>query len=125
LGFSKDENEGDYWKNQLPFHQKNIENAKIEAQKTIEKLAKNGVNVAEIQTQMKLMEDKISELDQKLTSLPETEKNLCSIYKSEKEEKQKTGFSTDFIVDRAEENRGFFRINEKNLAERENSGRKR
>lgn len=52
-GYAKEEENGEYWKNQLPYHQKAIDEAKVLVAQAIENLAQKGVNVAEIEHQTK------------------------------------------------------------------------
>ncbi|MFY7814343.1 MAG: restriction endonuclease subunit R, partial [Chryseobacterium taeanense] len=109
LGYSQNEDENtDYWKNQLPAYQKTIDLAKAEVQKTIEVLGEKGVNVAEIEIQTKITEEKIAELDKRLEELPELKLNLVDQYKKEKEEILNTSRLHDIVNDRAIENMNLF-----------------
>jgi len=49
--------------NQFPSYQKTIDLAKAEVQKIIESLAEKGVNIAEVEVQIKSTEDKIDNLN--------------------------------------------------------------
>lgn len=108
LGYSKSEDENtDYWKNQLPAYLKTIDLAKAEVQKTIELLGEKGVNVAEIEIQTKNTEDKIAELDKRLEELPETKMLLTMRYKQQ-QERLKTNKKNSFVSERAVDNKTLF-----------------
>ncbi|WP_407532370.1 helicase-related protein [Elizabethkingia miricola] len=109
LGYSKEEKDGEYWKNQLSSYQKTIDLTKLEVQKTIQNLAEKGVNVTEIENQSKATEEKIAELDKKLEELPEIKDKLIEQYQKEKEESLKKNKNMDLIKERADENRIFFK----------------
>lgn len=110
LGYSKEENEnGEYWKNQLPFYQKSIDSAKILVSEAIENLSQKGVNVTEIENQTKTTEDKIAELDKKLEELPERKIELISRYRLEKQEQLKTNANKDYVKERETENSFLFK----------------
>ncbi|MEB4760190.1 SNF2-related protein [Chryseobacterium indologenes] len=105
LGYSQSEDENtDYWKNQLPVYQKSIDNAKAEVQKTIELLSEKGVSVVEIETQTKNTEDKIAELDKRLESLEVLKLDLVNLYKNEKEERLLSNQHKNYFDERAFEN---------------------
>ena len=109
LGYSQNEDENtDYWKNQLPAYQKTIDLTKAEVQKTIETLGEKGVNVAEIEIQTKNTEEKIAELDTKLEELPELKLDLVNKYKKEKEDSLKFKKSEDILIERKNENNVLF-----------------
>ncbi|HAO26693.1 MAG TPA: restriction endonuclease subunit R, partial [Chryseobacterium indologenes] len=118
LGCSQSENENtDYWKNQLPAYQKTIDLAKAEVQKTIELLGEKGVNVAEIEKQTKNAEEKIAELDKRLEELPEIKQLLITQYKQEKEVRLRTGKEINFVSERANDNKTlFYLLADKNYA---------
>ncbi|GEM53025.1 hypothetical protein EB1_28150 [Empedobacter brevis NBRC 14943 = ATCC 43319] len=107
LGHSKDEN-GDYWKNQLPYYQKGIDSAKELVLEAIENLSKKGVNVTEIEQQTKATEHKIEELDKKIENLPEVRKELVVQYKLEKEESLKIAEIQNYVKERETENSELF-----------------
>lgn len=105
LGYSQSEDENtDYWKNQLPVYQKTIDLAKAEVQKTIEFLSEKGVNIKEIEVQTKNTEDKIAELDKRLESLEGLKLDLVNLYKNEKEERLLSNQHKNYIDERASEN---------------------
>jgi hypothetical protein len=109
LGYSKEEGEDtEYWLNQLPDYEKQIELAKAEMEKEIELLAKKGVNVVEIETQLQSTEENIAELDKKLEELPEIRKNLVAQYKIEKENQLKNAEKLDMVAERKMENGKLF-----------------
>lgn len=105
LGYSKEEKDGEYWKNQLSSYQKTIDLTKLEVQKTIQNLAEKGVNVTEIENQSKVTEEKIAELDKKLEELPEIKDKLIQQYQREKEEQIEVNKNKDYLHERADENR--------------------
>lgn len=106
-----DENEenNSYWKNQLPSYQKTIDLAKSEVEIATQKLAEKGVNVAEIEKQIKIAEDKVLECDQKLETLPDLRVELITLYKLEKEEILKKYSTLDYVLERAFENKELFK----------------
>ena len=115
LGYSKEESEnGEYWKNQLPFYQKSIDSAKILVSEAIENLSQKGVNVTEIELQTKMTEDKIAELDKKLEELPERKIELISRYRLEKQEQLKTNANKNYVKERETENSFLFKKNNYN-----------
>lgn len=107
LGYAKDEN-GDYWKNQLPYYQKGIDSAKDLVKEAIENLSQKGVNVTEIEQQTKATEDKILELDLQIEKLPEIKEELIVRYKLEKEEQLKIAENRDYVKERKNENSELF-----------------
>ncbi|AZI41210.1 restriction endonuclease subunit R [Epilithonimonas vandammei] len=111
LGYCQNEDENtDYWKNQLPAYQKTIDLAKAEVQKTIEFLGEKGVNVAEIEKQTKNTEDQIALLDKKLEDLSEARTQLIRRYKQEQEERLKFNKEISYVIERAQENKAFFKL---------------
>ena len=109
LGYSKEEGDnGEYWKNQLPYHQKSIDAAKTLVFEAIENLSQKGVNVAEIESQTKATEDKIAELDKKLEELQEVRNDLVSKYRLEKDEQLKANADRDYVKEREVENSELF-----------------
>ncbi len=115
LGYSKDEGKDvEYWKSQLPFHQKSIDAAKALVLEAIENLSKKGVNVREIEKQTQATEDRIAELDKRLEDLPETKKILLVQYQKEKQEQLKANAQQNIIKDRAIENTTLFMVNNTN-----------
>ncbi|MDN5627556.1 MAG: SNF2-related protein, partial [Weeksellaceae bacterium] len=84
---NEEEQEDGFWKTRLPSYRKTVELAEDEAEKVALKLAEQGVNVAEIEQQIKATNDKIEEIDKKLSEeLPEIRMALISRYKEEKEQ---------------------------------------
>jgi hypothetical protein len=110
LGYANDVEEEDtnYWKNQLPYHEKQIELAKEKVREEIEAMAKKGVNVVEIEKQTQSTEEKITELDKKLEELPEIRESLISQYRSEKAEQLKKTADFDVVAERKAENGKYF-----------------
>ena len=108
-GYSKKETDnGEYWKSQLPYHQKSIDLAKEMVQGKIRELSEKGVNVAEIEKQSKMTEDKIVELDKKLEELPEVRNCLVSQYRGEKEKQLADNLKKDYVKERESENNTIF-----------------
>ena len=125
LGYCQNEDENtDYWRNQLPAYQKAIDLAKVEVQKTIELLSEKGVNVAEIELQNKNGEEKIAELDKSLENLPELKLDLIARYKKENVERLEAIKVIDVIKDRSIENKTLFKnvdfLNHKQFKEDKN-----
>lgn len=115
-GFSNDGTaNADYWKNQLPTYQKHIDMAKEEVHKVIVDLEGKGVNIAEIEKQTKITEDKISELDAKLDNLPEERAELIELYRLEKQELQRENESLDLLLERSKENEHLFKTQKAEL----------
>lgn len=109
LGYSQNsDGNSDYWKNQLPSYQRTIDLAKAEVQKAIEFLAEKGVNVTEIEVQMKATEEKIAELDHRMERLPDVKTDLIVQYKKEKVERLEVYKFQDNINERAVDNKTFF-----------------
>ena len=105
LGYSKDAGEnGEYWKNQLPFYQKSIDDAKVLVSEMIESLSHKGVNVTEIEQQTKSTEEKISALEEELEKLPEVKAKLVSQYTEEKQKQLLENLKQDYVKNRGEEN---------------------
>jgi len=123
LGYSKEVGEnGGYWKNQLPFYQKSIDDAKVLVSEMIESLTHKGVNVTKIEQQTKATEEKIAELDNRLEELPEVKEELVEKYREEKEMQVKISEGRDYVEERGTENSILFgreKINEKEIIEDE------
>ncbi|WP_027384919.1 toprim domain-containing protein [Epilithonimonas caeni] len=118
VGYAKDKSgDYEYWEKQLPYYMKNIDNARVEVQKEIEKLAEKGVNIAEIEKQTKITEDKISALDAQLENLPEARAELVELYRLEKEEMLKKNADQDPVKERAQENSQLFKQQEPMLTQ--------
>ena len=109
-GFAEDE-KTDYWKNQLPYYQKSIDQAKIDLEKVAQKLAEKGVNVLEIEKQTQTTEAKIKELDLQLENLPQRREELIAQYKLEKAESLKIAENRDYVKERELENAELFSKN--------------
>jgi outer membrane lipopolysaccharide assembly protein LptE/RlpB len=118
LGYSKQgDGNSDYWRNQLPFHKKSIDLAKTEVDKVIQKLAEKGVNVAEIEKQTQITDEKIAELDARLENLPEARAELVELYRLEKEEIMNRTANQDYAKERAEENIQLFKLEKTNTTQ--------
>lgn len=93
-----------------------------------ENLAKQGVNVDDFKLQQKMTEEKIAELDRVIQEdLPKMEQELINQYKEEKEEHLRKSSSLNFVEERAEENKSFFKLaptEEEKVAERKNTQQK-
>jgi superfamily II DNA/RNA helicase len=81
----------------------------LNGKETIENLVLKGIDIAQIEYQTKMTEDKIAELDKKLEELPETRENLVAQYKIEKERQLKANENRDYVGGRAEENDFLFK----------------
>jgi len=100
----------DYWKEKLPYRAQQVERAKKEIEKVIEKLAKKGVNIADFQHQQEIAENKIASIDKAINEeLPIIRERLITQYKQEKQERLNAP-QIDFIQERAEENKTFFKL---------------
>ena len=103
----------DYWKERLPFRAQEVEKAQRSVQQVIEKLAKKGVNIADFQHQQEVAERKIAALDKTIKEeLPIIRERLVSQYKQEKQERLSAP-QIDFVQERAEENKTFFKLRPK------------
>ncbi len=110
-GYSKNGDENsDYWGKQLPSYQRTIDLHKSQVKEVIVSLAQKGINVAEIESQTQITEDKITELDKRLEALQEVKNNLLIKYKIEKDQQLKINENRDYIKERATENVQFFKI---------------
>ncbi|MGC4129196.1 MAG: SNF2-related protein [Bergeyella sp.] len=109
-GYAKEDGVDSFWAIRLPSYQKKIDHANMEADKVAEKLAGQGVNVAEIEKQKEYTNTKIAELDEKLENLPEEREELIAQYSLEKEEQLKLAEKIDIVKDRAEENKELFQM---------------
>lgn len=100
----------DYWKEKLPYRAQQVERAKKEIEQVIEKLAKKGVNIADFQHQQEIAENKIASIDKAINEeLPIIRERLITQYKQEKQERLNAP-QIDFIQERAEENKTFFKL---------------
>ena len=103
----------DYWKGRLPFRAQEVEKAQKSVEQVIEKLAKKGVNIADFQHQQEIAEKKIAALDKTIEEeLPIIRERLVSQYKQEKQERLSAP-QIDFVQERAEENKTFFKLRPK------------
>lgn len=103
----------DYWKERLPFRAQEVEKAQKSVQQVIEKLAKKGVNIADFQHQQEIAEKKIAALDKTIEEeLPIIRERLVAQYKQEKQERLNAP-QIDFVQERAEENKTFFKLRPK------------
>ena len=103
----------DYWKERLPFRAQEVEKAQRSVQQVIEKLAKKGVNIADFQHQQEVAERKIAALDKTIKEeLPIIRERLVAQYKQEKQERLSAP-QIDFVQERAEENKTFFKLRPK------------
>lgn len=103
----------DYWKERLPFRAQEVEKAHKSVEQVIEKLAKKGVNIADFQHQQEIAEKKIAALDKTIEEeLPIIRERLVAQYKQEKQERLNAP-QIDFVQERAEENKTFFKLRPK------------
>lgn len=103
----------DYWKERLPFRAQEVEKAQKSLEQIIEKLAKKGVNIADFQHQQEIAEKKIAALDKTIEEeLPIIRERLVAQYKQEKQERLNAP-QIDFVQERAEENKTFFKLRPK------------
>ena len=116
--WADEETNSSYWKNQLPFYQNKVNNARYEVEKVIENLASKGVDVKLIQNQTQDTDEKIKEIDKVLDGLEDVKQKLVSKYKLEKEENLRKAEQVNIIKEREKENQTLF--NKENIiAEKE------
>lgn len=110
--------EDGFWKTRLPSYRKTVEIAEDEAEKVALKLAEQGVNIAEIEQQIKATNDKIEEIDKKLSEeLPEIRMALISQYKEEKEQQTADNLKKNYAKERETENISLFKATNIKLSE--------
>lgn len=78
----------------------------------INKLEEKGINAKAVEQNNKLTDEKVKAIDEKIDKLPDKQIELANKYKVEQEEKAKTKNSIDWISERAEENKTFFKLRE-------------
>ena len=116
--WADEETNSSYWKNQLPFYQNKVNNARYEVEKVIENLASKGVDVKLIQNQTQDTDEKIKEIDKVIDGLEDVKQKLVSKYKLEKEENLRKAEQVNIIKEREKENQTLF--NKENIiAEKE------
>ena len=116
--WADEETNSSYWKNQLPFYQNKVNNARYEVEKVIENLASKGVDVKLIQNQTQDTDEKIKEIDKVLDGLEDVKQKLVSKYKLEKEENLRKAEQVNIIKEREKENQTLFK-KENIIAEKE------
>ncbi|MDO5608988.1 MAG: helicase-related protein, partial [Capnocytophaga sp.] len=119
--YAVDEKDG-YWNNEIARLEIRLDSELKNLKKIELELEAKGVIIADFKKQNERTESKIAELDKRIKiELPEKEDRLITQYKQENEA-QKNTVQVDFIAERAEENKTFFKLapqNEK-VAEKEN-----
>ena len=116
--WADEETNSSYWKNQLPFYQNKVNNARYEVEKVIENLASKGVDVKLIQNQTQDTDEKIKEIDKVIDGLEDVKQKLVSKYKLEKEENLRKAEQVNIIKEREKENHTLFK-KENVIAEKE------
>ena len=116
--WADEETNSSYWKNQLPFYQNKVNNARYEVEKVIENLASKGVDVKLIQNQTQDTDEKIKEIDKVIDGLEDVKQKLVSKYKLEKEENLRKAEQVNIIKEREKENNTLFK-KENVIAEKE------
>ena len=106
--WADEETNSSYWKNQLPFYQNKVNNARYEVDKVIENLASKGVDVKLIQNQTQDTDEKIKEIDKVIDGLEDVKQKLVSKYKLEKEENLRKAEQVNIIKEREKENYNHF-----------------
>lgn len=104
--------ENEYWADELKRDKLIINDLNEKLKVEIAKLEKNGIDVSAIESNIKLTEEKVSEIDTKIEGLPELKEELVEKYRKEKEEKDKLDNDVDWIQERMEENKSFYRLRE-------------
>lgn len=98
----------DYWTGEITRTQKKIIMIEEEFEEVIDKLAKKGIDVKAIESNIKRTENKVKAIEEKIENLPVLQNDLTEKYKKEKEEKSQSKNQTDWVKERAEENKTFF-----------------
>lgn len=103
--------ENGYWATELQRSKEDLVHLKLDLQKLEEKLASQGINIEDFQRQKQSTQAEIEKLDTKIKEeLPIIKDNLIFQYKQEKEERLKNTSQIDFVQERAEENKTFFKL---------------
>lgn len=120
--------DNEYWAKEVKELKHHLGDAEEKLKSLAENLAKQGVNVDDFKLQQKMTEEKIAELDRVIQEdLPKMEEELINQYKEEKEEHLRKSSSLNFVEERAEENKSFFKLaptEEEKVAERKNTQQK-
>ncbi|MEE3724519.1 toprim domain-containing protein [Riemerella anatipestifer] len=99
------------WADKLESTKVNLTNAEENLKELIDTLAKQGVNVKDFEEQKRMTEEKIAELDRLIQEeLPKMEQELIKKYKEEKAEQLRKTSPLNFVEERAEENKTFFKL---------------
>ncbi|MFN3773437.1 toprim domain-containing protein [Cloacibacterium normanense] len=107
--YAEGDEPSEYWSKVLPNYEAKVTLVQNELDQVIERMAQKGVNVVEIESQTKATEEKIIAFDELLDNLPNVQSELILKYENEKVEKLKNKETFDYINDRQQENKDFFR----------------
>ncbi len=114
----KDENRFDnYWAREVKTDKLILTELDLKLKEVVGKLEKNGIDVSAIQDNIKLTEEKVKAVDDKIEKLPILKEELTRQYQKEKTEKDKQDSRIDFIQERAEENKSFYKLREQKSTE--------
>lgn len=112
-----------YWTDRLESTKVNLSNAEEKLKTLTENLAQQGVNVEGFQEQQRMTEEKIAELDRVIKEdLPKMEQDLIKQYRDEKDKQLLETSSLNFLEERAEENRTFYKHSSKEKISEERNG---
>ncbi|SDE00380.1 MuF-C-terminal domain-containing protein [Riemerella columbipharyngis] len=103
---------GDYWKDRAVLQQKSLAEAKAETEKVLEKLRKTGIDVDGFQKKQAILEEKVKEIDLKIEGLGEVKSELEQKYIAEKEKQLQQNKDYDYVAERAQENKTFYKLRE-------------
>lgn len=109
-----DNGQDEYWTKEMNDAQQKLIIAEKKLEQLSEKLSKKGLHMVDFQEQVNKTKAKIEELDKKIKEeLPLIKEKLIAQYKIEKEEKFKKNSNTNFVEERANENKDFFKTSSK------------
>lgn len=105
--------QADWFKDQLPAKKMGIEQIEKEILEVGEKLEKKGINVSEFKEQVQELDNKIADIDNAKENLSILRVKLTNKYTEEKKNLLKANERINHIQERAEENKSFFKLREK------------
>ncbi|GIJ92787.1 hypothetical protein CAPN002_00050 [Capnocytophaga stomatis] len=107
-----DNGQNEYWTKEMNDAKQKLIIAEKKLEQLSEELSKKGLHMVDFQEQVNKTKAKIEELDNKIKEeLPLIKEKLIAQYKTEKEEKLKKTSNTNFVAERAQENKNFFKMN--------------
>ncbi len=99
----------EYWANEINVDKLKLNNLQEELKIEVKKLEDKGINVSAIESNLELTEKKVKSIEDKIENLPNWKAELERKYKLEKTQKDKLNTSQDFIKERANENKSFYK----------------